>query len=66
MLGFGANVQGRILETSLVQKGVLLKHAGRKLHYGHEQWWIVYLKAGRGVRDSTRFQGILETRFPGP
>ena len=55
VLGFGADGHKRILETSLVQKKVvLLKHGDRtcgqkELHQGHEEWPIIYFQFSRGL-----------------
>ena len=54
MLGFGANSQKRIPETSLVQKVVLLKHRDKihgqkELPWGLEEWPIIDFQVGRGL-----------------
>ena len=66
MLGFKADGQERILETSLVQKVVLFKYRDRTfgqkgLHWGHEEWSIIYFQAGRGYKPPWYFKN----RFPG-
>lgn len=50
MLGFGADGQERILETSLVKNG------GQKelLPQGWEEWSTLYLKGGQGWCKSLR------------
>ena len=53
-LRFGADDQERILETSLVQNGGLLKHGDRThgqeelLPRGCEEWLVIYLAVGGG------------------
>ena len=54
MLGFEADSQERILETSLVQKGDCIKARGQDMwqkeqHWGHEEWPIIYFQVGRGL-----------------
>ena len=49
-----ADDQERILETSLVQNGGLLKHGDRThrqkelLHWGREGWQVIYYGVGGG------------------
>ena len=56
MVGFGTNGQERILEDVFVAKKViLLKHRDRthgqkELPWGCEEWLIIYLQVGRGLR----------------
>lgn len=52
-LGFEADGQEGILETSLLRKGGLLKHRDRtpgqkERHWGREEWPVAYFQIGRG------------------
>ena len=56
----GAHDHERILETSLIKMVVLLKHRDRtcgqeELHWGCEEWLIIYLGVGRG-KEKGNFQ----------
>ena len=54
-----------------VQKGGSITAGGQepwaeRTAWGHEERPIKYFQVGKGVRESTGLQDILETRFPGP
>ena len=59
MLGFRADSWERILQTSLVQKGGFIKAWDRtlgqkELHWGCEEWLVIYLGFGGG-KDEGKF-----------
>lgn len=54
MLGFKADGQERILETSSLQKGGFMKAQGqgpwqKELQWAHDEWLLLYFEAGRGL-----------------